>query len=172
MALVASGLLILSGVTGRAGTLWDIDVFSRYLSGTNSYTDYFDITSDYNPAFQKIDLGKAWFAVSDDQLLDSGEWVEIDLGDQDFLGPLKVDLNLVGGNISGEALLTLDAKGKLKYTVRAAGGDFWALGAKLSVEVNPRSVPEGGATLMLLGMALAGIEALRRTTAGKNRRLA
>ena len=33
MGLLATNLLILSEVTGKAGTLWDIDLFFKYLVG-------------------------------------------------------------------------------------------------------------------------------------------
>ena len=68
MALVASSLVVLSGVTGRAGTVWDIDVFFKYLSGqTTSYTGYFNIKSKYDPALETVTDAQAWFLTSDDQ---------------------------------------------------------------------------------------------------------
>jgi hypothetical protein len=127
VTLLVSSLVFLSGVRGVAGTLWDVDGFfpPKYLSGENTkYTDYFNITSKYNPALEKITFAKLWVAVSDDQIWpDSYERVE---------------------------------------------GDFLFWGAKLLVETCPKSVPDGGATLMLLGAALAGIESLRRRTTRRN----
>ena len=55
--------------------------------------------------------------------------------------------------------------GPLKFTVKREAGDFVVWEAKLVYETSPTSVPDGGATLMLLGVALAGIESLRRATA-------
>ena len=112
-----------------------------------------------------------WVVVSDDQLWpDSQESFEVYLGDQLFLGSKKVSLNLLSGEILGDALATLDTLGKLKYTIHRTEGDFLVWGAKLLVETCPRSVPDGGATLMLLGVALAGIESLRRKRATKTQR--
>ena len=174
IALGATGLLLLSGLTGKAGTLWDIDLFfpSNYLSDqqTNSnYTDYFDISSKYNPKLEKVTFAKLWVVATDDQVRpDSEESASVYLGDQLFLGPKKISLNLLSGELSGNALATLDKYGKIKYSIHREEGDFLVWGAKLLVETSPRSVPDGGATLMLLGVALAGIESLRRRTAKRN----
>ena len=152
--------------------LGDIDGFfpPKYLSGENTnYTDYFNITGKYNPALEKITFAKLWVAVSDDQIWpDSDERVKVDLADKSFLGPHNVSLNLLSGVISGDAFDVLNTTGKLKYAVRRVEGDFLFWGAKLLVETCPKSVPDGGATLMLLGAALAGIESLRRRTTRRN----
>ena len=171
--IIASSLLILTGAAGRAGTLWDVDVFAEHLSrDTTKYTGYFDITSEYDPTVEKLTYAKAWFLFSDDSLVDGEEWVSVDLGYDTFLD--KITFALVGsGVITGDTFLTLDETGKLKYTISRTKGDFWALAAKLMVTTSPTSptspsgVPDGGATLMLLGMGLAGIESLRRRMARK-----
>jgi hypothetical protein len=172
MAVIASSLVVLSGVTGRAGTLWDVDVFFKHLSDqTTSYTGYFDIKSKYNPALETVTNAQAWFFVKDDELWnpkDKSEKVAIDLGNKYFLGDNSAYFNLLGGELSDDALATLDTTGTLKYTLRRTEGDFLALAAKLYVETCPRAVPDGGATLMLLGVALAGIESLRRRMARRN----
>jgi hypothetical protein len=170
IALVASSLVVLSGVTGRAGTLWDIDVFYKYLScQTADYTGFFDIKSKYNPALETVTDAQAWFFVLDDQWFDPKEKVAVDLGDKPFVGPSYASFNILGGQVSGEALVTLDTTGTLQYTFRSTEGDFNALAAKLWVETSPRGVPDGGATLMLLGVALAGVvEPLRRKMARRN----
>jgi hypothetical protein len=174
VTLLACSLVFLSGVRGVAGTLWDIDLFfpPKYLSGQNTkYTDYFDITSKYNPNLEKVTFAKLWVAATDDQVWpwpDSQESAAVYLGDQLFLGPKNISLNLLSGEITGNALATLDNYGKLKYSIRREEGDFLVWSAKLLVETSPRSVPDGGATLMLLGVGLAGIESLRRRTARRN----
>ncbi len=166
VTLLTSTMVLLGGLKGVAGTLWDIDLFfpAKYLSAQNSqYTDYLDITSKYNPNVEQVTFAKLWVGLSDDQLWpDAEESAAVDLEDQLFLGPKPVTLNLLSGEISGSILATLDDTGKLKYTIRRTEGDlsFWS--AKLLVETSPRAVPDGGATLMLLGLALAGIESLRR----------
>jgi hypothetical protein len=108
---------------------------------------------------------QAWFLVLDDQWLDKGEKVAVYLADKPFCGPSNAGFNVLGGQICGDALVTLDTTGTLKYTFCRTEGDFLALAAKLYVETCPKSVPDGDATLMLLGMALTGIEPLRRRMA-------
>ena len=172
VALTATCLLITSALTGKAVTYWDIDVFSEKLSGSNpTRADDFDITTGllggYDPITETIYSATVWFGLSDDRLLDSDEWVEFKLDGLDFLNPIEVDLGLVSGQVLGQALVSLDSTGTLSYVIQRTDGDFWALGAKLMAEAKPRTVPDGGATLMLLGGALAGIEALRRRSARK-----
>jgi hypothetical protein len=171
VTLLASSLVVLSGVTGRAGTLWDIDLFFKYLSGlsnqTASYTDSFNINGKYDPALERVTNAQAWFLVEDDERYDGVENVQVDLAGDRFRVPSNAGFNL-GVQISGDALLTLATTGTLQYTFRSAEGDFDALAAKLWVETSPRGVPDGGATLMLLGVALAGIESLRRRMARRN----
>ena len=174
VTLAASCLLLVSAITGKAVTYWDVDVFSEELSQWNpTKSGTFDITSGllggYNPTTQTIYSATAWFALSDDSLLDSDEWVQLKLDGVNFLSPVEVDFAFppVGGQVSGQALISLDSTGNLSYTIQRTGGDFWALGAKLMAEAGPRAVPDGGTTLMLLGGALAGIEALRRRSARK-----
>ena len=169
MAFVASSLLLLSEVTGKAATFWDIDLFFKYLSDeTTAYTYRFDIKGKYDPALETVSVARAWFLVEDDWSRDSKEKVAVDLENQRFVGPSNASLNLLGGQISSDALLTLATTGTLKFTIRRTEGDFLAKEAKLEVETRPRVVPDGGATLMLLGVALAGIESLRRRMARRN----
>jgi hypothetical protein len=157
--IVASSLLVLTGLTGRAATLWDIDIFSEYLNRDNpEYSGYFDITSKYDPNKETITSAKAYFGAS------------VDLGDDPFIDDVKISfLYLGGGLVAGDAFLTLDETGQLKYTFYRTAGDFFALLAKLMVETSPRATPDGGATLILLGSALAGIEMLRRRTARRRK---
>jgi hypothetical protein len=171
IALVASSLVVLSGVTVRAGTLWDIDIFYKYLSGqTTSYTGYFDITSKYNPALETVSDAQVWFLVWDDHwdLKHEKEKVVVDLGPTEGQFSGSASFNFPGGNFSGEARAWLDATGKLQYTLWRTEGDFYAVAEKLYLETCPKTVPDGGATLMLLGVALAAIEPLRRRLAKRN----
>ena len=168
IALVTCSLTVLSGATGRAGTFWDIDLCFEYLSGTAEYKGFFDIKGKYNPALETVTNAQAWFLVSDDLFDWQKERVALDLGNKPFIGPSNASANLLGGQISGDALKTLATTYTLQYTFRAIEGDFLALAAKLYVETCPKTVPDGGATLMLLGLSLAGIEPLRRRMARRN----
>ena len=55
-------MVLLGGLKGVAGTLWDIDLFfpAKYLSAQNSqYTDYLDITSKYQSECRTGNLRQA-----------------------------------------------------------------------------------------------------------------
>jgi hypothetical protein len=166
-AVITGSLLVASTLPGRSVTYWDIDVFADKLSSSNPVkSGLFDITTGvlggYNPLTQTIYSATAWFALSDDQILDSDEWVQLKLDGLNFLTPIEVDLTLVSGQVTGSALVTLNSTGKLSYLIQRTAGDFWALGAKLMADAGPRSVPDGGVTLMLLGGGMAAIEFMRR----------
>ena len=96
---------------------------------------------------------------------DSWESGSVYLGDRQLVGAKKVGLNLLKAEVSGDVLGMLDKDGTLKFKVKREAGDFVVWEAKLVYETSPTSVPDGGATLMLLGLGLAGIESLRRRTA-------
>ena len=100
--------------------------------------------------------------MSEDQGFAKEETVEAELR-----GPSNASLNLAGGQILGDASVTLDATGMLKYAFRGTGDGFFA-SDKSDGETSSRGVPDGGATLMLLGVALAAIEPLRRRIARRN----
>ena len=104
---------------------------------TNPVSDTFDITKGvlggYNPATQMLIGAELWFAISDDLDPRRSEWVRIDLetglGLQSFLNPSELDFGpFVNGQVSGDALATLDATGTLKYFLTATSGDFWFSG--------------------------------------------
>ena len=162
MGLVATNLLMLSGVTGKAGTVWDIDLFFNYLSDQPTYTDSFAIDSSYDSGLGNVTGAQQWSLVSEDQSFAKAETVEAGLG-----GPSNASLNLAGGQILGDSLVTLDATGMLKYAFQGTGDDFFA-SDKSDAETSSRGVPDGGATLMLLGAALAALEPLRRRMAKRN----
>ena len=169
MGLVASNLLVLSGVTGRAGTLWDIDFFFDYLSDQKIYTDSgsFDINRGYDPELDGATDAQSWFTVSKDLGFAKQETLEAKLG-----GPGSASLDPARGQILGDAPVTLDATGMLKYAFRGTRDDFFAFSqnsdAQTSAQASSKRVPDGGATLMLLGVALAAIEPLRRRMARRN----
>jgi hypothetical protein len=167
IALGTSGLLLLGGLTGRATTIEKWLPNGKYLSenlGTTDYTDSFDIKGQgYDSKKEKVTFAELWIGAKDDQVSDPFESGSIYLGDQQLVGPRK--LNLLWGEVSGNAREKLDNDGILKFTVKREAGDFIYYQAKLVYETSPISVPDGGATLMLLGLGMAGIEVLRRRTA-------
>ena len=180
IALGTSSLLLLGGLTGRATTIDRWLPNGKYLSGekgTTEYTDSFDIKSKgYDSKKEKVTFAELWIEAKDDQVSDPWESGSVYLGDRQLVGPKKLSINDLGGDVSGDALGTLDKYGTLKFTVKRVAGDFVVWEAKLKYETSPISVPsggatspvsvpDGGATLMLLGLSMAGIEVLRRRTA-------
>jgi hypothetical protein len=169
VTLIASSLVVLSGVSGKARTLWDIDILFKYVSSqTGPHTDSFDIKGKYDPALKTLTDAYASFLVWDNHWYDKGEEVAVDLEKKRFLCRSDASFNLLGRQISADALAKLATTGSLQYTIHAIEGDFLAVAAKLWVETCPKTVPDGGATLMLLCLTLAGIEPLRRRMARRN----
>jgi hypothetical protein len=172
-AIFAVGLFSLGAIKAEAGATynyWDFDWILQKVSPSNPYYGTFNIIpSGYNPAHQTVVSATAWFLLSDDHDA-AEEYVVIDLGSvANYFGPIEVDFSLVGGPVTGSALLDLSADGVLSYTIRATSGDFWAKFAKLCATATPVAVPDGGMTVVLLGCAFVVVEALRRNLVGKHR---
>ena len=173
IALGTSSLLLLGGLTGRATTIEKWLPNGKYLSGEKGgipdYTDSFDIKSHgYDHKKEKVTFAELWIGAKDDQVSDPWESGSVYLGDRQLVGPKKLSIYDLGGVVSGDALGKLDNDGILKFTVKREAGDFIYWQAKLVYKTSPISVPDGGATLMLLGLGMAGIEVLRRRTARQN----
>ena len=175
IALGTSSLLLLGGLTGRATTIERWLPNGKYLTGENGtteyteseYTDSFDITNNgYDSKKEKVTFAELWIEAKDDQVSDTWESGSVYLGeDRQLVGARKVSIDLLKAEVSGDVLGMLDKDGSLKFTVKREAGDFLVWQAKLVYETSPTSVPDGGATLMLLGLGLAGIESLRRRIA-------
>ena len=162
MALAASGLLVLSAVTGKAVPYWDIDIFLEKVSSSkNPVSDTFDITKGvlggYNPATQMLIGAELWFAISDDLDPRRSEWVRIDLetglGLQSFLNPSELDFGpFVNGQVSGDAFSNSRCHRDAQIFPHSDQRSFLVLGAKIRAEAVPR-VPNSSTTLTLLGVA-------------------
>lgn len=180
---LTAGLAV--GLTqANAVTIWDIDTFvpDFYVSPGTPKTDTFNITSGYNPATHIITSATAYFLLNDDldfirgrttqiDLADSvKEWAVVDLGSTvAYFGPTEVNLGtVISGAVTGAALADLAADGVLGYKVWSKDGDFLLLAAKLEAEVERRRVPDGGATVGLLGFTLLGLVAIRRKLAPRS----
>lgn len=86
------------------------------------------------------------------------------------------DLYIAGGPISTKFVLHLnggdtasvdaeiDATGKLNYTISASSGEFILDAAYAEIT----ATTDGGSTVALLGLALVGVEGLRRKLKGSN----
>ncbi len=173
IAMLTFGVVSFFGAQTEATTscnYWDFDWILQKVSPTTPYAGSFDIKPDgYNPATEKVVSATAWFLLVDDAD-EAQEYVQIDLGSlENYYGPIEVDFSLVGGPVTGTALLDLSQDGVLSYTIRATSGDFWAKFAKICATACPVSVPDGGTTVALLGCALVAVESLRRYFTGKAR---
>jgi hypothetical protein len=149
-ALATSSLLLLSGLTGRAITIERWLPNGKYLSGepgTTEYTDSLDITKKgYDSKKEKVTFAELWIEAKDDEVDDPWESGSVYLGDRQLVGPKKIGLDPLNGEVSGDALGKLDKDGIIKFTVRREEGDFLYWQAKLVYETSSRSVPDGGAT--------------------------
>ena len=160
-------------VTSQAVSMYDYtdhDILNVVLAGTgDSVKGEFNIvTGDgepldapgYDPISQTITEAIASFSLVS---ATGGEdtKVSIDLGD--LFGEHMVGLHFttIGGAVGGLALADLDVDGILEYSINwVSGGPFMASDAILSANATrrqPTDVPDGGATLGLLGLGLAAI---------------
>jgi hypothetical protein len=136
--------------------------------GTESGKTYSDIAG-FRPLEDIAYNASAYFYVRDDRDSSTAEIINIKLDgiqfDKDYSyisSPL-----ILGGNlwsVSAWLLIQLNVDGTLKYTVKAEGlaSDFYLDYARLDVDAwikgsGSHSVPDGGATLVLLGLGFAGM---------------
>ena len=129
-----------------------------------SYTGNWDLLNEgYNPANETITSATATFKLNDFNGGSESYTITIDADTfktgGSFSAPLLSTIN-VGGLIGADALVTLDETGKLSYTITANSGVFWLKNATLVAD--SQSVPDGGMTLAMLGMAFGGLGLMRR----------
>ena len=183
-------LLSFSGAVSAGAISWvdrdpDVGVGPlRYLSinGITTYSSTFDITTaGFIPGQFIIDSVNVKFAFADDTS-DAEEYVDIFLGGVKIWDDLEVDGSHNNAPVSyewftqgvfGNATIMgdLNADGILNYsvTVQNIGSrDTYLKIAEMTVTGDPKRtttgqpVPDGGATLALLGASLMGLGALRR----------
>lgn len=148
----------------------------KFLNSNNpTYTSTFNIlNAGYDPNTMVVTAATAWFAFADDG--DSQyEYVKVYLDGALFMGPIEVDgthnnipasYDWHSGTLSGSFLASLQ-DGIINYSVKVTSGDTYLKRTKLVAEgyarpsESPR-VPEGGATIVMLGMSLAGLAGLAR----------
>jgi len=177
-----AGLVALGETTAMAIPIYtDLDVFGlsgQKVDANTPLAGAFQISSNdadgipdltgYNPLSEQITGASVVFVLRDDSFFDGQEQVKIDLGSNFFQSGAVLDspliFSILGGSVSGSALLDLDADGVLNYTISSADGDFVAISAFLSATAGPKStsVPDGGSTVALLGLGLLGLGWARR----------
>ena len=189
--LATLSLLSFSGAASAGAISWvdrDPDTTMgplQYLSvsGTSTYSSTFDITTaGFIPGQFIIDSINVKFAFADDAS-DSDEFVDIVLGGVKIWDDLEVDGTHANAPVSYEwfsqsvfgnatILGDLNSDGILNYSVTvqnlSGSKDTYLKIAELTVTGDPKRtttgqpVPDGGATLALLGAALMGLGAIRR----------
>lgn len=145
-------------------------------SGDTTYSGTFNIlTAGFDPDDYTINSAIARFAFADDG--DSGyEYASIQLGNPlaAFIASTEVDGNhsappnsyhWISAALNSTFLADLQVDGLLKFRVKRESGDFYLKRVVLEVSGDrkpPSHVPDGGATLGLLGGGLLGLLALAR----------
>jgi hypothetical protein len=160
---VIASFLIAASV--HANTYTDNNQADVYLNVANpSYTGQFTLAG-YNPAAETITSANAVFTFWDNSLrIDQGESLTVtmsgdDLSHGSFSGFLTLGDNIVN------AWGILDSTGVLSYTVSLTSAwytEFWLTNASLTAETASRSVPDAGATAILLGLGVIGILGAKR----------
>lgn len=165
LALIAGAFV---AVGAQANTYTDVNTADVYLyrglqTSNASYTGTFDLTADgYNPVVETITSAVAEFKFWDGF---GDESVTVNMGGDLFSqGSFNGYATIGGGVINAWGIL--DSTGILSYTVTLTSGrltDVWLTNASLTAETAARSVPDAGATSILLGLGvLALIGAKRR----------
>jgi hypothetical protein len=128
----------------------------------------------YDPLTQTLTAAWAVFLMTDDEGLLSAdgldmfgktETVEIFLGSElgtAFGTPTEVGITFSGGTVGAIALSDLDEDGILDYSVRSTKGHFVLVNAGLKATFATRTIPDGGLTLILLGLGLFSLAIGRR----------
>jgi hypothetical protein len=183
-----SGSILLGNAS--AATFRDSDLFLAngvYLSSGNSLNGTFELDTDdgdlipdqtgFIPGTHFAVSATIEFLLSDDgvggfgaDLIDfNGNWdegVTIDLGTFNLATDFEINILTVVGTTTANLTLLGDIndEGRLNYTLKAADGDFLAIGGRVTVEAETTNsqVPDGGSSLGLLTLALAGLRVLRR----------
>jgi hypothetical protein len=171
--LLAAGLLA-AGTTAHALTWQDYDSIVKYMGEGSAHTGEFRILAPvdtYNPAIHHVTSARVGFAFADDAS-DVAEEVDIWIDLTKIWNNLEVDgthpavnFDWHWQNLSGALLGDLQ-DGILNYKITIQNtsggyGDTWLKAAWLKAEGGYKQVPDAGATLSLLGLALTLLGAAR-----------
>jgi hypothetical protein len=147
----------------------DNDVILKTLSSStpSHYGNFNILNQGYNPdTEQVIWAGVAFVFVGSDSTEDT---VRISLnGESQGVHYISYGFSVFGGLLSGEALCDLNEFGVLSYQIRWLSGDpFLLKTATLLAETSANaSVPDGGTTVGMLGLALLGLGLVSRKFKG------
>lgn len=176
--VVAAATLSLGVVSAQAQVFVDPDVVAQTffdppttVSVGTPLTGTFDLVANGYATGNGINYAEAWFALDPDPLGagTSGQYYQIDLTPgpgNTFSGYLPSGQPPVGGDITLQFAGTIMANGWLNYTI-STDTDFAVNWVRLDLWTGNNlpdtdSVPDGGATAGLLGLAMVGIIPFRK----------
>lgn len=136
-----------------------------------SYTGSWDLVNEgYDPITEQIDSAIATFTLVD--TVGSERWT-VTVDTQSFASGGNIPNATLAGlgtftfanNVQGSALVTLDQTGLLSYTVTSTYGNFWLTEASLTAQASERlgyAIPDGGASIAILGLGILSLLGLKR----------
>lgn len=140
-----------------------IDTQSHIIAPGTTYTGSFDLLSSsvnpaYDPAAEVITSARATFILAEQFGIPGNESVTVDL-EGSFFGSAQ---NFFIAGISAEVNLTLLDDNLLQFSISSGSGSFVPTvlafaGLEFNTAPRTQAVPDGGATLGLLGLTLLGL---------------
>lgn len=127
------------------------------------YSGLLDITtSGFIPSTMVVTSATVSFSIYD--LLQGGDGtVGITLDNALFISGVPVSTNWISAGVTGTFLSSLNVDGMLNYTVTVTDGLVLLNESKLDAWGTVRqAVPDGGTTLVLIGLGLIGLLAARK----------
>jgi len=131
----------------------------------NLFPEYYSDEAGFDPSGESVVGATAYFYLQGTLDLQQEE-VVVEIADLTE-GPVVIDYlwNNTIEIADLQLIVDLQDDGRVGYTVTAVSGDVQFDYARLDADARPtgaQGVPDGGATIALLGMAMAGIGLLRR----------
>jgi hypothetical protein len=166
--VVAILVMAFGAATSRATEYYDYDNINVWLSEANRVqTGTFDIGAQgYNSSVETIISADVEFVLWDSDSNADDVTVTVDGLQIEAGRTVTQGFSIFGGSLSGQALLNLQADGRVGYRIEWLSGDsFKVSAASLIAQTAPNSVvgvPDGGMTLALLGLGLVALEWGRR----------
>ncbi len=160
-AALAAALLLSAGSAGAIEIVTYGSVRTGLIDLNNSVNGVFDLTSGYNSASDTLNSAYVDFVFQD---LSQRTAVNVSLDGSSVTTGQIVNTLFSYGAISFNVAQTALSDSLLSYSITWSGGDgINLLEAKLTADVTRNAaVPDGGMTLSLLGLAMAGLGMARK----------
>ncbi len=179
IALVAGAAVLAAGSSAYAISMtWtDVNTYQNLLLSSDGVprttkTDFWDITSDgFVPGTDIATAAEATFTLTDNDPNAETVRIRVPYNVGYLVANGAFESTFTFGLSSITVLADINADGILYYRVRAMSGDFYFNSASLTVNGerpspnDPTGVPDGGASVALLGMGLLGLGTLKRKLA-------